>query len=87
MTLLQMDHVHVTAISQTLAQLGVTINASLTRIALFPNGAVRYQLNGSAVTSGAPIPDQGISIPMDAATSALLQFASQGYGLTVQQYG
>jgi methyl coenzyme M reductase subunit C len=78
--------VTVTAASNSLADLAVTVDPQLRRIALLPVGEVRWALRGAASGTSPVIPAGGIDFPMDAANAALLRFYATDVLLTVLQF-
>ena len=88
MKLLAEDFVTVTQTSQTLAQLGVTVNSGIQRLGLFPSGVVYRAFNKAAVIAqSGQVPLDGFSEPTDATTAGLLQFVAFNVKMAVRQYG
>ena len=88
-TLNAMDVVTVdsTATGKTLATLGVTISASLKRLALIPASAGVYYALGSASASSPPLPETGIEFAATATKAGTLKFYSaSSITMTVMQF-
>ncbi len=84
------DYKIVTTTSRTLEQMGVTLNAALTRVTLIPDSIGIYWANGTATsTSSAKLPDASIEIDCSKDTIATREFvvASGTVKMMVMQEG
>ena len=78
------DYLTVTSVSKTLEELGVTLNAALTRITLLPDSVGIYWKDGVATSNDAPLPDACVEIDCTKSTIKTREFVTASGTIKMQ---